>query len=169
MSVLRRLAMPAGAGLIAALLLSVLGVQTEFAWGWGVLVAAATPIFSLQMPDDARADAPGRALERSYVGSDVSRLAWAINLHGDSVSEAVTRRVRATLRRRLARHGIDLDDATQAEAVEERLGSGVWARLNGRVTSIRDIREALAAAERLVPPDTHDAIQRDAIQREQTP
>lgn len=161
MIIIRRIAMPAGMGVSAALLLSVLGVQTEFAWGWGLLVAAATPAFTLHMPDDARADAPGRALERSYVGSDVSRLAWAINLHGDSVSEAVTRRVRATLRRRLARHGIDLDDETQADAVEERVGPGVWARLNGRGTSTQDIRDALAAAERLAPPDMHDAIEKE--------
>lgn len=171
MRILRGIAMPAGMGLIAALLLSVLGVQSEFAWGWGVLVAAAAPIFTLQMPDDARADAPGRPLERSYVGSDVARLAWAINLHGDAVSEAVTRRVRATLRRRLARHGIDLDDAAQAAAVEERLGPGVWARLNGRATRIQDIREALAAAERLAPPATHDPTQatHDPTQKEQAP
>lgn len=161
MSIIRRIAMPAGMGVLAALLLSVLGVQTEFAWGWGVLVAAVTPVFTLQMPDDARADAPGRALERSYVGSDVSRLAWAINLHGDSVSEAVTRRVRATLRRRLERHGIDLDDATHADAVEARLGPGLWARLNARGTSIQDLRDALAAAERLAPTHTHDEDQRE--------
>lgn len=163
MRVFRRIVVPAGLGLITALVLSALGVQTEFAWGWGVLVAAATPVFALQMPDDARADAPGRALDKSYTGSDVSRLAWAINVHGDAVSEAVTRRVRAILRRRLARHGIDIDidDETQAQVVEEHLGPGVWERLNGRATRIQDIRDALAAAERLAPLDTHDATQRE--------
>ena len=161
MRVFRRIVVPAGLGLITALVLSALGVQTEFAWGGGVLVAAATPVFGLQMPDDARADAPGRALVKSYTGSEVSRLAWAINVHGDAVSEAVTRRVRATLRRRLARHGIDIDDETQAQVVEERLGPGVWARLKRRATRIQDIRDALAAAERLAPIDTHDATQRE--------
>ena len=146
---LRRIVLPLGIGAISIPVLIALGVQVEFAWGWGALAAAVVVLFLLPMPDDPRSDAPGRKSERVYVGSEVSRLAWAINPHGDAVSEAVTRRVRATLRRRLARQGVDLDDETQADAVEQRLGPGLWARLNGRRTSIQDIRDAIAAAERL--------------------
>ncbi|UNK72161.1 hypothetical protein [Microbacterium sp. H1-D42] len=160
MRLLGRIAVPLGLGAISIPVLIALGVQAEFAWAWGALLAAVVVMFQLRMPDDPRLDAPGRKDERSYVGSDVSRLAWAINLSSDSVSEAVTRRVRATLRRRLARRGIDLDDEAQAAAVEQQLGTGLWARLNGRRTSIQDIRDALAAAERLAPSET-DAFQRE--------
>lgn len=156
-----RVALSAGVGAVGAIVLSALGVQAEFSWGWGVLLAAAALVFTLQMPDDPRADAPGRAPEQSYVGSDVSRLAWAINVHGDTVSEAVTRRVRATLRRRLARHGVDPHDDSHADLVERHLGAGLWARLNGRRTTIQDIRDALDAAERLSPTDPQDATQRE--------
>lgn len=157
---LGRIAVPVGVGAVSIAVLMMLGVQAEFAWGWGALVAAVVVVLRLRMPDDPRLDAPGRQDDNSYIGSDVSRLAWAINLSGDSVSEAVTRRVRATVRRRLARHGIDVDDQTQTSAVEQRLGRGLWARLNGRRTSIQDIREALAAAERLAT---------DTNQRKSTP
>lgn len=160
MRLLGGIAVPVGIGAISIPVLIMLGVQAEFAWGWGAVVAAVVVVFRLRMPDDPRLDAPGREDERSYVGSDVSRLAWAINLRSDSVSEAVTRRVRAILRRRLARQGIDLDDESQADAVEQRLGPGLWTRLNGHRTTAQDIRDALSAAERLAPPET-DAFQRE--------
>lgn len=153
----RRILFALGVGLLTGLVLAMIGVQIEFACGWGVLAVGAAIIARLPAFDDPRADAPGRPEEQTYVGSDVSRLAWAINMHTDTVSEAVTRRVRATLRRRLARHGLDPDVVADGTAIEERLGAGLWARLNGHRTTTTDIRDALAAAERLAPTLREDA------------
>ncbi|WP_193596288.1 hypothetical protein [Microbacterium sp. YJN-G] len=150
-SAVKSLIAPATTCLLAGAVLSALGVPSVFAWGWAVLAAAAALFIGMQLPDDARADAPGRALHREHVGSDVSRLAWAINLQTGTVNEAVTRRVRATLRRRLQRHGVDLDDERHGSEVEWLLGPGLWQRLNGRRTTTDDLRDALAAMERLVP------------------
>ena len=165
MRALTRFAIPAGVGVLSALALNGIGLQTEFAWGWGALAAAVALMLRVRMPDEPRADAPGRAKQHPYTGSDVSRLAWAINLQGDSVTEAVTRRVRATLRRRLAREGVDVDDERQSDAVEQRLGAGLWLRLNGRGATVQDIREALAVAERLGAEDKKSTTQ-NPIQRE---
>jgi hypothetical protein len=157
MRFLRGAALPTGIGVAVGFTLSVLGLQAEFAWGWAVLAAAITVATRMMFPDDPRADAPGRAAVPEYVGSDVSRMAWAINTQTDTVNEAVTRRARATLRRRLLRHGIDVDDAGQAAAVDRLLGEGVWARLNGHRTKVGDLRDAIAAAERLVAAPAPDS------------
>jgi len=162
MRLLRALAAPAVTCAVAGSALSALGVQAEFAWGWAVLAAAAALFIGFQLPADPRSDAPGRLLQKEYVGSDVSRLAWAINRQTDTVNESVTRRVRAILTRRLLRHGVDVGDERQAGEVARLLGDGLWQRLHGRKTTIADIRAALAAAERLAPAEHDDAHREDA-------
>lgn len=156
MRTFRALLLPLGIGLLVGVALTALGMQSEFAWGWAVLGAVIVVAARMVLPDDPRADAPGRVAAPAYVGSDVSRLAWAINIRTDTVNEAVTRRVRATLRRRLLRHGVDVDDERQAAAVERLLGAGLWGRLTGRHTGIDDLRAAIAAAERLVSTPTQE-------------
>lgn len=151
MKALRQVALPAAVGAVAVVVFHALGVQTEFAWGWGIMSAAVALLTGIRMPEDPRLDAPGRPADHRYIGSEVSRLAWAINTETDTVNEAVTRRVRATLRRRLMRVGVDVDDISHAAAVDRHLGAGLWPRLTGRRTTIRDIRDGLAAAERLHP------------------
>lgn len=140
-----------GVGAVVALGLSALQLPVVYTSGWGMLIAAGALLFGIRFADDPRADAPGRERGAEYTGSEVSRLAWAINLRTDTANEAVVRRVRATLRRRLLRHGVDVDDERQAVRVDELIGAGLWARLNGRRTRVADLREALAAADRLAP------------------
>ncbi|MFD5215167.1 hypothetical protein [Microbacterium sp. NPDC058345] len=148
-----RIPLAAGAGVLAAVGFSGLGVQATFAWAWGGLIAAVIAVLGVALPDDPRADAPGRDIGDGFRGSEVSRLAWAINPRTGEVGAAVTRRVRATLRRRLALADLDPEAPADAEEVERRLGAGLWARLNGPRTSIQDIGDALAAAERLAPKE----------------
>ncbi len=162
MRLLRSLALPLGLGVVVGLALTVLGMQTEFAWAWAVLGAAIMVAVPMLMPEDPRADAPSTTAASDYVGSDVSRLAWAINIRTDTVNEAVTRRVRATLRRRLLRHGIDVDDEQQADAVDRLLGAGLWVRLTGRRTTVAELRDAIAAAERLAATRTQDSKRESA-------
>jgi len=157
MRILRSLAPPLGVGVVVGIALTVLGLQIEFAWAWAVLGAAITIAVRMLMPEDPRADAPSPVAAPDYVGSDVSRLAWAINIRTDTVNEAVTRRVRATLRRRLLRLGVDVDDEQQADAVDRLLGAGLWARLTDRRTKIGELRDAIAAAERLAATQTQES------------
>lgn len=141
------------AGVLASVAFSGIGVHTPFAWAWGGLVAGVIALLGVTLPDDPRADAPGQESGDSSRGSEVSRLAWAINPRSGDVGEAVTRRVRATLRRRLALVDLDPDDPSHTAAVEQALGAGLWRRLTGRGARIQDIRDALAAAERLTPEE----------------
>ncbi|WP_417556393.1 hypothetical protein [Microbacterium sp.] len=140
-----------GVGAAVAVGLSMLQLPVVYTSGWGLLVAAGALLFGIRLADDPRGDAPGRERGAEYTGSEVSRLAWAINLRTGTANEAVVRRVRATLRRRLLRHGVDVDDEQQAPRIDELIGTGLWTRLNGRRTRVSDLREALAAAERLAP------------------
>jgi len=149
-----RLLPAAGVAVATGIVLSFLGVQTVFAWAWGVLAAAAVLAFGAAMPDDPRADAPRIESDDSAHGSHVSRLAWAIDARQDRVGQAVSRRVRALLRRRLAPLHLDPDDPAHVAAVDVRLGAGLWSRLSGSHTRITDIEDALAAAERLAPEET---------------
>lgn len=164
--ILRGLALPTGIALVVGVALSALGVQVEFAWGWAALGAAITVATGMVFPDDPRADAPGRKAAPEYVGSEVSRMAWAINTRTDTVNEAVTRRVRATLRRRLLRHGIDVDDEQQTDAVDGLLGEGLWERLNGHRTTISVLRDAIAVADRLETTRAADTPAQHLTQRE---
>ena len=152
MRILRRAVLPASVGVVAVLVLHLIGVASPFAWGWGILAAAVAMLVGIPTPEDPRLDAPGRSAAPRYLGSEVSRLAWAINIDADTVNEAVTRRVRASLRRRLMRLGVDVDDPAQASTVNALIGTGLWRRLHGRRITTRDIRDGLAAAEELVQP-----------------
>ncbi|WP_309066301.1 hypothetical protein [Microbacterium sp.] len=149
----RRVVAAATAGLAAAIALLLLGVQMEFACAWGAVAASVVAVVSHPMPDDPRDDAPMNEAEPRYRGSDVARLAWAVDLKAGTVGEVMTRRVRASLRRRLQHAGLDPDSPADAAAIDARLGSGLWERLSARRVTPADIEDALAAAERL----EHDA------------
>ncbi len=133
-----------GTGLI------LLGVEVPFALAWGVLAGVVVLLSALPFPDPPSLDAPRRDDQRPS-GSEVSRLAWSINPRTGAVGEIVTRRVRATLRRRLTAEGIDVDDPDGSDRVDARIGPGVWAALNAGRTDRVAIERALDAIDRLQP------------------
>ncbi|WP_336646179.1 hypothetical protein [Microbacterium sp. USHLN186] len=168
LAALRGATLPVIAGLLAALALHAVAMPPAFAWVGGVLVAAVALLVRIRMPDDSRMDAPAHGDQGEHRGSQVSRLAWAINPETGTAGEAVTRRVRAILQRRLARAGIDV--ATDTARVERHLGPGLWARLQGRDVRVDDIRAALEVAERLrrLPQQDGDSPQTQDEQKEST-
>lgn len=134
-----------------------LGLQAEFAWSAGLVVMGVVVVFALPLSDDARSDAPSGELPLTQTGSDVSRLAWAVNLSEGRVSEIMSRRVRALLRRRLALRGLDPERADHGYAVERVIGAGLWARLGARRVAVTDIRWALEVADVLASTPPGDA------------
>lgn len=165
---LRGVALPVIAALLAGLALHAVAMPSVFAGTGGILVGAVALLVRIRMPDDSRMDAPAHGDQQDHRGSQVSRLAWAINPQTGKAGEALTRRVRAILQRRLARAGIDV--ATDTARVERHLGPGLWARLQGRDVRVDDIRAALEVAERLrrLPQQDSDSGQTQDEQKEST-
>lgn len=137
-----------------------LGLQIEFVIAVGILSLAVGTILATPLGSDTRASAPAAESQDRYRGSEVSRLAWAVKLRDDSVGEMVTRRVRATLRRRLALRGLDPDRPADAAEVDRLLGQGLWDRLNGRRARPTDIDEALTRADALIGATEHPTANR---------
>ncbi|WP_460795016.1 hypothetical protein [Microbacterium sp. GXF0217] len=126
------------------------GLEPVFALSGGVLAGAVILLAALRGAEAVSEEGPREERAPATRGSEISRLAWAFNPRTGVAGEIVSRRVRALLRRRLARRGIDVDDPAQTARVNGVLGVGLWQRLNGRQVQNADIRSALDAADRLV-------------------
>lgn len=135
----------------AVLAFSLLGVELAFAVAWGVLAGILVLCMQLVMPEEPRADAPEIAPESDRRGTEISRMAWALNASTGMAGELITRRVRAILAHRLQRHGLDVTDPAHADRIDAIAGPGVWARLVGRGTTRKDLERALDAIDRLSP------------------
>lgn len=138
-------------GLVAAALLVImasLGFPILFALSW-MLIAAAVVLASRQPFVDEGAAWPPMKPAREARGSEVSRLAWAINPRTGVAGHVVVRRVQSVLRRRLAHQGLDLDDPAQHEDIDALLGEGVREGLHRREVHTADIERALDALDRI--------------------
>jgi hypothetical protein len=91
-------------------------IASGVAWG-GFAGSTAPPAYRLR---------PG---PRPGVRSDVAQLSWALRDRDGQVSEPGERRVRLFARRRLARHGLDLDDPAHRERIEALIGVNAYALL----------------------------------------
>lgn len=141
--------MGAGLALVAILLLTTaIGIPVEFALAWtfiaGVVVLATRQSFI----DDAGAWPPEKPTLAAR-GSEVSRLAWAINPSTGAAGQIVVRRVDRVLRRRLTHHGLDLDDPEQYPAIDDVLGAGIRDLLAKRELKRQDLERLLDAIERI--------------------
>lgn len=139
------------AGACAVLVFTLIGVEPAFAIAWGVLAGILVLGTQLVMPDDPRVDAPRIEAGPERRGTEISRMAWALNPSTGMAGELITRRVRAILSHRLERHGVDVSDPTHADRIDALTGAGTWQRLVGRGTTRRDLEQALAAIDRLSP------------------
>lgn len=128
------------------------GVELPFAVAWAMVVAALVLLSGLAVPDAPASDAPLHDTDARRRSSEISRMAWSFNPRTGAAGQMVTRRVRAVLRRRLARHGLDADDPVQQTRVDAVIGAGVWSALNSGRTGRVDLERALDAIDRLEQP-----------------
>lgn len=151
---LKPLLIGAAVGGALALGLSLLGVETPFAIGWGIVVIAAFGVARPVLAETIPAWPPQRVPLRSR-GSEVSRLGWSFNSRTGLAGRRLVHRVRALVTARLARHGLDFDDPSQHHEIDALLGVGVREALLKEELGIGELERALDAAERLsaVRPD----------------
>lgn len=133
----------AAAGFTA--MLAALGLPPLFVVSWILVVVGVGIGTRIPVDDDARSWPPERPSRTQ--GSEVSRLAWAINSSTGVVGPALVRRVRTIASHRLAVLGLDLETDADHPRIDVLLGGG--------------IRDILA-----VPAMRHDDLDRvlDAIE-----
>ena len=141
-----------GAALLTVLL--VLGVPAAFAVAWTLLLLAVAAATRQVFVDEAVVWPPEAPRPESR-GSDVSRMAWAINTRTGVAGHVVVRRVQGVVRRRLAHRGLDLDDPDDHPRIDAMLGDGVRASLHARDVQRADIERVLDALDR-IPTDTEE-------------
>jgi len=136
------------------LVLGQLGFPAPFVLAW-VIILVAVVLACRQEFIEIGPVWPPEKPSRSARGSEVSRMAWAINARTGVAGHVVVRRVQSVLRRRLALHGLDLDDPTQHARIDALLGEGVRDALHRREVQRTDIEIVLDAIDR-IPNDTEE-------------
>jgi hypothetical protein len=137
----------------AALLLAVTRVLDV---GHAVLLPAALLAcwYAWKAVDDGvQARWPAPPEESRHGGrADISELGWAAFTRDGRVSARITHRVRALASRRLAAHGVDLDDPGQHRAAARLLGDDVVTGLVDRSPpTARTLHRWLDAIDSLTP------------------
>lgn len=139
-------------GVPVALLLSFLGVPLPFGIAW-ILAFAAALLIAQQSFLDESGPWPPPPPEQFQRGSDVSRLAWAVDARTGVVGISLRRRVTALADRRLREHGLTAQDA-DADAVDTILGPGSRAVLVAAEMRRPDLERLLRALEQPTVPST---------------
>ncbi|MFJ4175970.1 hypothetical protein [Microbacterium sp. NPDC089696] len=130
------------------LLLTAVGAPYAFALSWALLAVALVLLSRPSLVDESGAWPPSEP-SRTAPGSEVSRLAWAINSRTGIAGHAVVRRIDRVLRRRLARQGLDPDDPADQARIEELLGAGIRDLRKPGEVHRTDVDRILSALERL--------------------
>lgn len=138
----------------ALFLLGKLGFPEPFVLAWMILALGVT-FACRQEFIEVGSEWPPEKPSRSSHGSEVSRMAWAINTRTGVAGHVVVRRVQTVLRRRLALRGLDLDDPAQHARIDALLGEGVRDALHRREVQRTDIEMVLDAIDR-IPNDTEE-------------
>lgn len=132
-------------GIPVVLILGFLGVPLAFGLAW-ILVFAAALLIAQQSFLDESGPWPPPPPQPVQRGSDVARLAWSIDTRTGMVGPSLRRRVTALADRRLREHGLQPETADPA-VVDEILGVGAHAALNGPVLQRADLERLLHALE----------------------
>ena len=138
-----------GISVASTLAFAVTVVAAGIAWG-GYAGSTAPPAYRL------------RSGPRPGVRSDVAQLSWALRDRDGQVSEPGEKRIRLFARRRLARHGLDLDDPAHWERIEALIGESAYAllmRSGGPRPPLTAIEHCLDALDALVPARPAPTIQ----------
>lgn len=133
-----------GAGVVAAASLS--GIPALFATAW-ILAAVAIGVITRQTLFTEDTAWPPPEQEPVFRGSEVSRLAWAVNTRSGIVGLGLVRRLNQALRHRAAAHGLDFDDPADAAGIERLFGAGIRSVLDSRAVRRSDVERVLAALE----------------------
>jgi hypothetical protein len=127
---------PAIAAVIAAAIVAgvlwFVGVQWPFAVAAGIIVLAAAVVWAVHGGTAVPLYATPHTDPRPGTRSEVMQTAWSLRGRHGEIGDAGAKRLRVFARRRLERHGRDLDDPADADAIRALVGESAWATLAGR-------------------------------------
>lgn len=147
----RKTLVAVGVTLALGIAMTAFRLALPFAIGFALAGGAVVLLAQIVLGDEPAADAPRLDLDPVARGTEISRLAWAINPSTGIAGERITRRIREVLRHRLERWGIDPDQPADVPRRDAVIGVGLWERLTGSDTSTTDLTRALDAIDRLAP------------------
>lgn len=150
-----RLVWREGAGLLAGVLV---GLMAWFTW-WSSLVLGIAVAAFVAVATRLRSDPDPEWERERHVRPDGARgdlqdLAWSMVGRDGRAGERAMRRLRESATVRLARHGVDLADPEQAEAVVALVGrraAATLARRSAPLPSVADLTHTLGVLEELGP------------------
>lgn len=156
---------PVVVGVVVLLTMWALGMR----WSSAAIVAlaAATLVAVVQRVDAHPEPRPAPRYHQSQAGArgEVLDLAWTMVGRDGRAGERALRRLREAGARRVARHGLDLADPEDADALRDLLGARALATLTRRthpLPTVGDLVHALDVLERLGPTRTRHAPPQDA-------
>ncbi|MBO0923899.1 hypothetical protein J1G44_06760 [Cellulomonas sp. zg-ZUI199] len=143
---------PLAVGAAVAALAWALGMRTSSALVLGLAAATLTAV--LQRVDSLPEPRPARRVQAARDGGrgEVLDVAWSMVGRDGRVTERALRPLRAAGARRVARHGLDLTDDRQADALTGLLGRrayGTLARRGHPTPTVGDLTHTLGVLERL--------------------
>jgi len=126
------------------------GLALPFAVAAGALVIAGVIAWSVHTGSAMPLYPVVRTEPRPGTRSEVVQTAWALRSRHGEVPDGGIKRVRAFARRRLGRHGWNLDDPAAAPAIRSAVGDRAWAVLSGSATMrLSDVEHCLDVLESL--------------------
>lgn len=151
---------PVVVAVVIGTVLWALGMTTGSAVVVGL--ATATLVAVLQRVDGAPEPRPARRVHEARDGArgEVLDLAWTMVGRDGRAGERALRRLREAAARRVARHGLDLTDPEQTDALTALLGTRALTTLTRRthpLPTVGDVVHTLDVLERLGAARTHPA------------
>lgn len=156
---------PVVVGVVVLVTMWALGMQ--WASAAVVALAAATAVTVVQRVDANPEPRPTPRRHETHDGArgEVLDLAWTMVGRDGRAGERALRRLREAGARRVARHGLDLADPDDADALRDLLGARALTTLTRRshpLPTVGDLVHALDVLERLGPTRTLPAPPQDA-------
>ncbi|WP_217184286.1 hypothetical protein [Streptomyces sp. AC495_CC817] len=136
---------------VALALLSTLGVPFDFGLSWALVVVIAV-LLARQSFVEEETSWPPEERARQPRGSDVSRLAWSINVRSGVVGHVLIRRMERIIRRRLSIRGLDLDDPADHARIDALLGPDARRIFERREVQRSEIERVLDTLDTLPSP-----------------
>ncbi|WP_426515190.1 hypothetical protein ACPPVQ_11275 [Diaminobutyricibacter sp. McL0618] len=152
-----RLALCVAMGAAVGVIAWYFGMDVAHAIALGLVVSVVAAVLGA-VPEHRPADwARERGPAETGIRRDVSHLSWSLHSRSGAVAASAHRRLRDLARTVLARHELDLDEASDAAASERLLGAAAWNTIRPGERALPHLAEVEATLDALQKLDLKPA------------